>query len=144
MPYFESIKNLTNAQKLMLLNQLVQMAKADNSFKFIEFKYLTDVAELMGISTSQLEAVLEGKLVAGPLPKRKIEKAWHLYRLAVMMMIDHDINMEEIKFLKKIAHSFNLSSKSVDAMLRAMHTNKGGMLFYEDLKRIFAKENTAD
>ena len=144
MPYFESIRNLTQAQKLMLLNQLVQMAKADHSFKFIEFKYLTDVAELMSVSPSQLEAVIEGKVVTGPIPNKKIEQAWHLYRLAVMMMIDHDINMEEIKFLKKIAHSFNLSSKSVDTMLKAMHANKGGMLLYEDLKRIFSRENIAD
>ncbi len=135
----QSFKNLTHTQKTHLLQQLVKMAKADKIFKFVEFKYLTEIAELMNISASQLDEIIESDKV-GDLPQTLLERSRQLYRLTVMMMIDHIITKEEVVLLKTFAVEMGLQAAGVDAMIEAMNRNKGGMLLNEQLIEIFGIE----
>ncbi len=139
MPQSHSFKNLTQEQKINLLKQLVKMAKADGVFKFVEFKYLTEVAEMMGITATQLDEIIEDETLTA-LPQTRLEKARQIYRLGIMMQIDHDIAFAEKKLLKDLAVILNLHPSGVDKMLEAMKLNKGGMLFDKDLEQIFSKE----
>ncbi len=135
----QSFKNLSEAQKINLLQQLVKMAKADKIFKFVELKYLTEIAELMNITASQLDEIIETDII-GPLPKTMLERARQLYRLTVMMMIDQIITTEELNLLKTFAVELGLQASGVDAMIEAMGKNKGGMLLNQQLIEIFAIE----
>ena len=135
----KSFKYLTEAQKINLLQQLVKMAKADKIFKFVELKYLTEIAELMNISASQLDDIIESDAI-GPLPKTMLERARQLYRLTVMMMIDQIITTEELNLLKTFAVELGLQANGVEAMIDAMNKNKGGMLLNKQLIEIFAIE----
>lgn len=133
----KSYAYLTEEQKIHLLQQLVKMAKADRIFKFIEFKYLTEIAELMNISAEKLDEIIASNKV-GPLPQTKLERSRQLYRLTVMMMIDHVVTKEEINLLKTFAIELGLSPAGVDDMIKAMENNKGGMLLNEQLINIFS------
>ncbi len=133
----KSYINLTEEQKIQLLQQLVKMAKADKIFKFVELKYLTEIAELMNISATKLDEIIASDNI-GPLPKTKLERARQLYRLTVMMMIDHVVTKEEINLLKTFAVELGLSPAGVDAIIEAMNNNKGGMLLNEELCKIFS------
>ncbi len=134
-----SFNQLTEEQKINLLKQLVKMAKADGVFKFVEFKYLTEVAELMGFTATQLDEIIaDDQLTA--LPVTRLEKARQIYRLAVMMQVDQEVAFAEKKLLKDLAVILNLHPDGVDKMLEAMKQNKGGMLFDDDLETIFSKE----
>jgi len=139
MPQNHSFNNLTEEQKINLLKQLVKMAKADGVFKFVEFKYLTEVAEMMGISAMQLDEIIEDDTLSA-LPHTKVEKARQIYRLAIMMEIDHKVAFAEKKMLKDMAVILNLHPDGVDEMLEAMKQNKGGMLLNDDLETIFSRE----
>ncbi len=139
MPQNHSFNNLTEEQKINLLKQLVKMAKADGVFKFVEFKYLTEVAEMIGISAAQLDAIIEDETLSA-LPQTKVEKARQIYRLAIMMEIDHKVAFAEKKMLKDMAVILNLHPDGVDKMLTAMKQNKGGMLLNDDLETIFSRE----
>ncbi len=135
----QSFKNLTKAQKIILLQQLVKMAKADKIFKFVELKYLTEIAELMEISATQLDDIIETDKF-GPLPKTMLERARQLYRLTVMMMIDQIITVEELNLLKTFAVELGLQASGVETMIEAMNQNKGGMLLNKQLIEIFSIE----
>ena len=135
----KSFKHLTEAQKINLLQQLVKMAKADKIFKFVELKYLTEIAELMNITAAQLDEIIEADKI-GPLPKTMLERARQLYRLTVMMMIDQIITTEELNLLKTFAVELGLQANGVEAMIDAMNKNKGGMLLNKQLIEIFAIE----
>ncbi len=139
MANFQSFDKLTKEQKINLLKQLVKMAKADGVFKFVEFKYLTEVAEMMGITAAQLDEIIEDETVTA-LPQTKLEKARQIYRLAVMMEIDQEVAFAEKKLLKDLAVMLNLHPSGVNKMLETMQQNKGGMLFDDDLIDIFSKE----
>jgi len=135
----QSFKHLTEAQKINLLQQLVKMAKADKIFKFVELKYLTEIAELMNITASQLDEIIDADII-GPLPQTMLERSRQLYRLTVMMMIDQIITAEELTLLKTFAVELGLQASGVDAMIEAMNKNKGGMLLNKQLIEIFAIE----
>jgi len=139
MHHNKSFKNLTEEQKLNLLKQLVRMAKADGVFKFVEFKYLTEVAEMMGITAAQLDEILEDDTLTH-LPNTRIERARQVYRLAVMMQIDHVIAEEEKKLLINLAVILNFHPDGVDKMLEEMNKNKGGVLLNEQLEEIFSQD----
>ncbi len=133
----KSYAHLTEEQKIQLLQQLVKMAKADQIFKFVEFKYLTEIAELMNISAAKLDEIIESNKV-GPLPKTKLERSRQLYRLTVMMMIDHVVTKEELNLLKTFAIELGLAPDGVETMIKAMDNNKGGMLLNKHLIDIFS------
>ena len=135
----QSFKNLSEAQKINLLHQLVKMAKADKIFKFVELKYLTEIAELMNISATRLDDIINADKI-GPLPKTMLERARQLYRLTVMMMIDQVITTEELNLLKTFAVELGLQANGVEVMIEAMNQNKGGMLLNKQLIKIFAIE----
>jgi len=135
----QSFKNLSEAQKINLLRQLVKMARADNKFKFVELKYLTEIAELMNIPASELDNIIASDKI-GPLPQTMLERARQLYRLTVMMMIDQIITTEELNLLKTFAVELGLQANGVDIMIETMNQNKGGMLLNKQLIEIFAIE----
>ncbi len=129
--------HLNKEQKLNLLRQLVNMAKADKIFKFVEFKYLTDIADVLGIGATQLDDIIEKEVVA-PLPEKMLDRIRQLYRLTVMMMVDHVISDEEMILLKNYAIQLGLTDEGVDVMIVKMKANKGGMLLDEELLQIFS------
>ena len=129
--------HLNKEEKLNLLSQLVKMAKADKIFKFVEFKYLTDVAEVLGITSGQLDEIIEKDIVA-PLPKKIQDRTRQIYRLTVMMMVDGIISKEEMILLKNFAVELGLPPAGVEIMIKRMEQNKGGMLLDEELLEIFS------
>jgi len=139
----DSYSNLTEQQKINLLKQLVKMAKADGVFKFVELKYLTEVAEMMGVSHKILDEIIADDTLTS-LPTTKLEKARQIYRLAVMMKVDNDIAFQEKKLLKDLAVILNLHPQDVDRMLEVMKQNKGEMLINDQLMQIFTRELNAN
>jgi len=139
MSHKDSYGNLTEQQKINLLKQLVKMAKADGVFKFVELKYLTEVAEMMGISHKILDEIIADDTLTS-LPTTRSEKARQIYRLAVMMKVDNDIAFQEKKLLIDLAVILNLHPQDVDRMLEAMKQNKGEMLLNDQLEKIFNRE----
>jgi len=135
----KSFKNLSEAQKINMLQQLVKMARADRIIKFVELKYLTEIAELMNISAAQLDNIIASDKI-GPLPKTMLERARQLYRLTVMMMIDQIITTEELNLLKTFAVELGLQASGVEIMIDTMNQNKGGMLLNQQLIEIFSIE----
>ena len=133
----DDFQHLNKEQKLNLLSQLVKMAKADKIFKFVEFKYLTDVAELLGITSGQLDEIIENDIVA-PLPKNMPDRTRQIYRLSVMMMVDGEISKEEMILLKNYAVELGLTPNGVEIMIARMEQNKGGMLLDDELLQIFS------
>jgi hypothetical protein len=129
--------HLNEKQKLNLLTQLVKMARADKVFKFIEFKYLTEIAELLHIPVNQLDEILE-KEIEAPIPEKMIDRTRQIYRLTVMMMIDHIITKEEKLLLKNYAVQLGLIPDRIEVMIDRMQQNKGGMLLDKDLCEIFS------
>ena len=136
MKHSPGFNRLNKEQKINLLHQLVRMARADKVFKFVEFKYLSDVAEMLNISAKQLDDIIENEVIT-TLPKKMSDRTRQLYRLSIMMMIDHIISKEEMALLKEYAIEMQLNPEGVDIMIKKMYENKGGMLLDEDLLKIF-------
>ncbi len=134
-------KNIFKEQeKLNLLHQLVDMAKADKIFKRVEYRYLIEIALVLGVSTEKLKEIIESDDVS-KVPVTHQARFRQIYRLAVMMMVDGIITIEEIALLQNYGVEMGLQPKSIEIMIKNMNANKGGMLLDSDLEKIFSLQN---
>jgi hypothetical protein len=136
-----SKKNIFKEQeKLNLLHQLVDMAKADRVFKRVEYRYLLEIALVLGVSTEKLKQIIDSNKESN-MPVTHQARFRQIYRLAVMMMVDGIITIEEIALLKNYGVEMGLQPKSIEIMIKRMNENKGGMLLDIDLEEIFSLQN---
>jgi len=134
-------KNIFKEQeKLNLLHQLVDMAKADRIFKTVEYRYLIEISLVLGVSTEKLKEIIESDEVS-KIPVTHQARFRQIYRLAVMMMVDEIITVEEIALLQNYGVEMGLQPKSIEIMIKSMNANKGGMLLDSDLEKIFSLQN---
>ncbi len=133
----KSDQHKSQSEKITILRRLVKMAKADYIFKKEEYKYLQDLADTLGIDRKILLEIIEAEI-----PEKKtevlLERAKQLYRLAIMMLVDGVVANEEVVLLKEYTIELGFPAESIDLMLLRMETNKGGMLFDNDLIEIFS------
>ncbi len=133
-------QNKSREEKITILRRLVKMAKADSIFKLEEYKYLQDLADTLGIERKVLKEIIDSEI-----PEKKteyiLERAKQLYRLAIMMLVDGIVAKEEVKLLKEYTIELGFDPSTVDIMLKRMEQNKGGMLFDDDLMKIFSIQN---
>jgi len=127
-------------EKLNLLHQLVDMAKADKVFKRVEYRYLIEIALVLGVSIEKLKEIIESDQVS-KVPVTHQARFRQIYRLAVMMMVDGIITIEEIALLQNYGVEMGLQPKSIQIMIKRMNANKGGMLLNNDLEEIFSLQN---
>ena len=136
-----SKKNIFKEQeKLNLLHQLVDMAKADRVFKRVEYRYLLEIALVLGVSTEKLKQIIDSDKKSN-MPVTHQARFRQIYRLTVMMMVDNIITIEEIALLKNYGVEMGLQPKSIEIMIKRMNENKGGMLLDKDLEEIFSLQN---
>jgi len=138
--YSEYNNNKSHKEKITLLRRLVKMAKADLIFKKEEYKYLQDLADILGIDKKTLLEIIKTET----LEKNSevlLDRAKQLYRMAIMMLVDGEVAKEEMLLLKEYTIKFGFSAESVDIMLKKMNQNKGGMLFDKDLIEIFSTQH---
>jgi len=127
-------------EKLNLLHQLVDMAKADKVFKRVEYRYLIEIALVLGVSTEKLKEIIDSDKKSD-MPITYQARFRQIYRLSVMMLVDGVITIEEMTLLKNYGVEMGLQPKSIEIMIKRMNNNKGGMLLDSDLNEIFSLQN---
>jgi hypothetical protein len=132
--------NETIQERISLLRQLVKMAKADKIFKEVEYRYLIDVSQLLNIPIQVVDVIIEED-VENILPITFDERIKQIHRLAIMMMVDGIITIEEMDLLKNLTLEMGLLPNSLEIMIRKMNSNIGGLLLIEDLRDIFSVTN---
>jgi hypothetical protein len=132
--------NETIQERISLLRQLVKMAKADKIFKEVEYRYLIDVSQLLNIPIQVVDVIIEED-VENILPITFDERIKQIHRLAIMMMVDGIITIEEMDLLKNLTLEMGLLPSSLEIMIRKMNSNIGGLLLIEDLRDIFSVTN---
>ncbi len=93
-----------------IFSLIYSMNKADNDFNNIESKYLVNVGKVLGLSQSEMEAVLDNpKKYALIPPASEQERMQILYYMLFSMRIDGDISKveEEHVYLAGLKLGFN-------------------------------------
>ncbi len=125
-----------SAEKLSLLAQLVQLARADEEVKEIEFNFLRSIAEQLNISMEEFRLVFEQYIAFEP-PAFEFDRIVQLHRLVLLMNIDQELDATELFLIKDLGIKLGLHPLAVEEILSVMHEYENKMLPPERLISIF-------
>jgi len=128
---------MTQEEKLGMLRQLFEMTVADGEIKPVEYKFLYEIALSLEVPIEELEQMIEQELKY-KLPKQIDERIIQIYRLAMMMRVDRDIDEQETNMLKAMALQLGLRPDAVVIMLDALKKNPEKVLSFDELENIFS------
>jgi len=123
-------------EKLGIIRQLYKMTQADNQVKPVEYSFLYEIALSLEVPLEKLEDIFDYEAEFS-LPKDLQNKIIQIYRLALVMKVDHEVTKEEIATLKSLALQMGLHPEAVNNMLEKMEESETGTLDYHQLMKIF-------
>lgn len=126
-------------EKLRMLSDLIDLAKADNNINEIERNFLVTIAEQMGLSPDDFTQAMRVEN-AGVIAKNETERIIQFHRMILLMNVDQESAIEEIEVIRKLALKMGLNPLAVNKVLRTMNNYPNKMLPPKVLIGIF-KEN---
>jgi len=126
-------------EKLRMLSDLIDIAKADENVNEIERNFLVTVAEHMGLSPEDFNEAMHIEN-AGVSAKSETERIIQFHRMVLLMNVDQGSAAEELNLIKNLALKMGLNPMAVNKVLRTMHNYPNKVLPPDVLISIF-KEN---
>lgn len=121
---------------LSLLKELIRFANTDKQYREMEHNFLLAIAEQLGISASEFEALFEANIDYSP-PTLEFERIVQFQRLVLLMNIDREAHDHEMHKLKEFGMLLGLNPQAVSEVLVQMKLHENGMLSPEKLIEIF-------
>ncbi len=106
--------------KLSLLSDMIALARTSDGIKDIEYNFLIAVANQLGISEAELNALTNSK------PQKKViqpesQRILHFHRLVLLMNVDQYTDNRELLIVKNFGLKMGLSQEAIDKVLKIMH-----------------------
>jgi len=106
--------------KLSLLSDMIALARTSDGIKEIEFDFLLAVANQLGITETELNALTKSKpqkVIIQPESQRIL----HFHRLVLLMNVDQHTDNRELLIVKNFGLKMGLSQEAVDKVLKIMN-----------------------
>ncbi len=110
----------TRKEKLSILSELISFAKADNVVSESEYDFLFSVAHQIGVDKKTFDSLFS-RTVEKVIPKNLAESILQFHRLVLLMNVDLEQTMSELKKLHNIGLSYGLPPSAVEQVLSIMH-----------------------
>ena len=123
-------------EKLGLLSQLIQMAKADGEVREAEFQFLFSLAAQLNVTPEEFKQLFE-KNIKFQAPKLEVDRIVQFQRLILLMNIDLEIDESEMDFIKTVGIRMGLSPSATNTVLSEMHNYQNKIIPPERLIQIF-------
>jgi uncharacterized tellurite resistance protein B-like protein len=133
-----SIFGKRKSQEKAHLKALMEVAMADGEIDKFEYEYLLSIAQKMGITEKELQALKDHSVhYEFKVPKDKNESFNRLYELICMMMIDGEIHKREKQLCSVFARKLGFTMKNIDELIYSVEQNVSmGNSAEETLKRV--------
>lgn len=116
----------THAQKISHLKALFYLACADKELTRVEATYIIKVAERLGVPLSELEN-FDGKEPDLELPNREYKLFSIFHRLAIIIMVDQEINETERRYCFDLGIKMGLHPNAVGEIIDYVVKKGGGL-----------------
>lgn len=126
----------TYQQKLDILKDMIAFARADEVIRESEYRFLSGVAQLLGIDKNTFDSLFHTTSGKIRLPS-DTERILHFHRLLLLMNIDEEQHLSEISRLHNIGLALGLPPSGIDQALRVMHRYPDKIIPPEVLLSIF-------
>ncbi len=125
-------------EKLSLLSEMIQFAKADKKFKEQEYNFILAVASQLGVSKQEV-----GVLIDNGSEKKNLQpesqRILQFHRLVLLMNIDQETSPLEVYNIKDMGMKMGLRPEAIDTVLKKMHDYPNKVIPPKELVAIFTK-----
>ena len=125
-------------EKLSLLSEMIQFAKADNNFNEMEYNFILAVAEQIGVSKEEVDLLKENKVEKKHL-KPESQRILQFHRLVLLMNVDQEVSDAELVNIKNMGLSMGLRPEAIDTVLEEMHNHPNKVIPPHELIAIFSR-----
>lgn len=126
----------TYDEKLGILSQLIAFARVDETVKESEYDFMFNVAQHLGVSKKSFDDLFHNsteEVVLKGLGDRLVQ----FHRLLLLMNIDQQQSLSELKSLHEIGLKMGLSPSAIDQVLETMHLYPNNAIPADKLIEIF-------
>ena len=123
-------------EKLSILSEMIAFAKVNNTVKRSEYDFLFNVAQQLEISKKTFDELFQTE-VEHIIPKSQADRIVQFHRLVLLMNVDNQQDMIEIKRLHDMGLGMGLPPGAIQQVLSVMHNYPNKIIPTEVLIDIF-------
>jgi len=125
-------------EKLSLLSEMIEFAKADKNIKDEEYNFILAVASQLGITEEEI-----GYLVRNTAERKNLQpesqRILQFHRLVLLMNVDQETSQLEIHKIREIGLKMGLRSEAIDTVLKEMNNYPNKVIPPKELIAIFTR-----
>src|SRR6478752_10130687 len=126
-------------EKIKLLAEMIAFSVVDGRLHDREYQFVWIVAQELGISKDEFNALFRQELPAGVI-KSEFERIQQFYRLALLMHCDGVLHPKEEEAIRQIAINMGLNPSATNRILNLMQKSSNGMIDPEILLSLFQEQ----
>lgn len=127
-----------NTENLQIISDMLAMAKADQTIHEREYDFILVVAERMGVSKTEVDALLENPQEQ-MVYKTELQRITQFHRLLLVMNIDEETHFVEIDALRNYGLKLGIRPEAIEQILNEMGDHQNKMIPSERLVEIFKR-----
>ncbi len=108
--------NRNKLEKISLIQSLIALSKSDNKYDEIERKFISKIAEMVGISLDQLRKIETSENIFAP-PKSEFARILQFQRLILIMCIDGEMSNSEKHYIRDVGIRMGLNPQAIEEVL---------------------------
>ncbi|PKV52255.1 hypothetical protein ATE84_4364 [Aquimarina sp. MAR_2010_214] len=125
-------------EKLSLLSEMIQFAKADKKFKEQEYNFILVIASQLKITKEEVDILIEEGVEKKNLQPES-QRILQFHRLVLLMNIDQETSQLEIHKIKEIGMRMGLRLEAIDTVLKKMNDYPNKIIPPKELVSIFTR-----
>ncbi|MBW1297434.1 TerB family tellurite resistance protein [Aquimarina litoralis] len=128
----------TKEEKLSLLSEMIEFAKADKEIKDEEYNFILAVASQLDVTEEEI-----GYLVRNNAKKKNLQpesqRILQFHRLVLLMNVDQETSPTEIDKIREMGLHMGLRPEAIDTVLKEMHKYPNKVIPPNELIAIFTR-----
>lgn len=127
---------MNSAHQQALLSDLIVLAHADEKVTETEYNFLLRLAERMGISKKEADALFEHPLPSKPIFS-ELERIIHFHKMILLMNVDGEVHPKEVKSIRDFGLKMGIRPGAIERILQQMHDYENMVIPSSELVKIF-------
>jgi uncharacterized tellurite resistance protein B-like protein len=127
---------MSSLKKQALISDLIVLAHADEKVTASEYDFILRLAQRMGVTRTEVDALFEHPLPSKPLFS-ELERIIHFHKLVLVMSVDGEVHPKEVAHLKEFGLKMGIRPGAIDKVISKLDEYENGIIPSADLIGIF-------
>lgn len=127
---------MNSAHEYAQLSDLIVLAHADDKVTASEYNFIIRLAERMGISKKEVDALFKNPLPSKPIFS-ELERIIHFHKMILLMNVDGEVHPKEISTIRDFGLKMGIRPGAIERILEQMHNYDDMVIPSSELVKIF-------